>query len=91
MPKIFYTERDIDDMHRRGVDSLDITYNVVVTELGLERAMKHGMKINRSDTVAPKATLSGSVNLVAAYPRTESSADAELKQKIKSAALKTVP
>ena len=87
MPKIFYTEVDVDDMHRRGVDSLDITDNVVVTELGLERAMKHGMKINRSDTIAPKATFSGSVNLTAAYPRAESSSNAELKQRIKSAVL----
>ncbi len=88
MAKIFYTERDIDEMKARGVTSLDITDTVVVTDAALERAMKYDMKINRGDsTSAPKASFSGSVNLVAAYPRTESSANAELKQRIKSAVL----
>ena len=88
MAKIFYTERDIDEMKARGITSLDVTNNVVITELALERAMKYDMKINRSDSgSAPKATLSGSVNLVAAYPRTESAADSDLKRKIKSAVL----
>jgi hypothetical protein len=88
MPKIFYTERDIDEMKARGVTSLDITDNVVITELALERAMKYDMKINRGDSSsAPKASFSGSVNLVAAYPRADSAGDAELKEKIKSAVL----
>jgi hypothetical protein len=87
MPKIFYTEHDIEDMHRRGVTSVDVSDNVVITDLGVERAMKHGMTINRAEHSAPKATLSGSVNLVAAYPRTTSPVDSDLKQKIKSAVL----
>lgn len=88
MAKIFYTERDIDEMKSRGVTSLDITDNAVITDLALERAMKYEMKINRPTSAgAPKATPSGSVNLVAAYPRPESSADSDLKHKIKSAVL----
>ena len=90
MAKIFYTERDIDDMKARGVTSLDITDNMVVTDLALERAMRYDFKINRSDSAsAPKATFSGSVNLVAAYPRdaSASASDDELKQKIKSLVL----
>lgn len=88
MAKIFYTERDIDDLHARGVKSIDVTENVVVTDLALERAMRYEMKINRADDVpAPKAKLSGSVNLAGAYPRAESSADAELKRRIKAAVL----
>jgi len=87
MGKIFHTEQDIDELHARGVKSIDLTENVVVTDLGVERAMKHGMTINRSEHSAPKATLSGSVNLVAAYPRTESPADSDLMKKIKSAVL----
>ena len=82
MAKIFYTERDIDDMKARGVTSLDITDNVVITDLALERAMRYEMKINRADSASlPKATFSGSVNLVAAYPREASTSDIELKQK----------
>ena len=88
MEKIFYTERDIDDMKARGVSSLDITDNVVITDLALERAMRYEMKINRADSASlPKATFSGSVNLVAAYPREASTSDVELKQKIKALVL----
>ena len=91
MPKIFYTERDIDDMKARGVTSIDITDNVVITDLALERAMRYEMKINRAQTSsAPKATYSPSVNMVAAYQREaprESSSDVELNQKIKSMVL----
>jgi len=88
MAKIFYTERDIDDMKTRGVTSLDITDNVVITDLALERAMRYEFKINRADNKSiPKATYSASVNLVAAYPREASASDVELKQKIKSLVL----
>jgi hypothetical protein len=88
MAKIFYTERDIDALKARGVTSLDITDNVVITDLALERAMRYDFKINRADsTSAPRATLSASVNLVAAYPRESSASDVELKQKIKSLVL----
>lgn len=87
MPKIFYTEQDIDEMNSRGVTSVDITDNVVITDIALERAMRYGMKVNRAEPSSPKATLSSSVNLVAAYPREVSSGDSELKQRIKSAVL----
>jgi hypothetical protein len=88
MAKVFYTERDIDELNARGVKSIDLTDNVIITDLALERAMRYEMKVNRVEAAfAPKASLSGSVNLVAAYPRTESAGDAELKQKIRSAVL----
>ena len=47
MPKIFYTERDIDDMKARGITSIELTDNIVMTDLALERAMRHEMKIKR--------------------------------------------
>jgi hypothetical protein len=90
MPKIFYTERDIDDMKARGVTSIDVTDNVVLTDLALERAMRYEMKINRMEQSAPKASYSPSVNTFAAYPREatrESASDAELKKRIRSAVL----
>jgi len=90
MPKIFYTERDIDDLKARGITSIDVTDNVVMTDLALERAMRYEMKINRIEQTAPKATYSPSVNTYAAYQRQaprESASDTELKQKIKSAVL----
>jgi hypothetical protein len=90
MAKVFYTERDIDDLHARGVESIDLTDNVVLTDLAVERAMKHGIRINRRELSSPQATYSPSVNTYAAYPRQasgESAADAELKRRIKSAVL----
>lgn len=89
MPKIFYTERDIDEMKARGVKSLDITDNVVITDLALERAMRYDIQINRAETsAAPKATYSPSVNLaVSSVHQVAKSSDAELKARIKSLVL----
>jgi hypothetical protein len=90
MPKIFYTERDIDDMKARGVTSIDVTDNVVLTELAIERAMRYEIKINRIEHSAPKATYSPSVNLTASTVHTtvtRSGDNAELRQRIKSAVL----
>ena len=88
MPKIFYTERDIDDLKARGVTSLDVTDNIVLTDLAVERAMRHEIKLNRVEHSAPTASYSPSVNTYAAYPRESNhSTDGELKEKIKSAVL----
>jgi len=87
MPKTFITERDIDDMKTQGVTSVDVTDNIVLTDLAVERAMKHGIKLKRAEISAPpKATYSQSVNLVAAFPR-ETASDAEIIQKVKSMVL----
>lgn len=90
MPKIFYTERDIDDLKARGVNSIDVTDNVVLTDLAVERALKHGIKINRLEQSPPQASYSPSVNIHAAYARETprpTASDAELRQKIKAAVL----
>ena len=87
MPKIFYTERDIDEMKARGVTSIDLTDNVVMTDLALERAMRYEIKINRVEHAAPQATYSPSVNLTASTVSKPASSDAELRQRIKSAVL----
>lgn len=47
MAKIFYTERDIEDFHSRGVTSLDVHDDVVLTDLARERALKLGIKLVR--------------------------------------------
>lgn len=90
MPKIFYTERDIDEMKARGVTSIDVTDNVVLTDLALERAMRYEMKINRIEHSAPKATYSPSVNLAASTVHTtvtRNTENAELRQRIRNAVL----
>jgi hypothetical protein len=89
MPKIFYTEHDVDELKARGVTSIDLNDNVVMTDLALERALKYEIKINRAERVsAPQASLSPSVNLAASsVHRIVQKSDAELKQKIKSLVL----
>jgi hypothetical protein len=89
MAKIFYTERDVDEMKERGLTSIDVTDNVVMTDLALERAMRYEMKINRAERgSAPQATFSPSVNLAASSVYTVvQKSDVELKQKIKSLVL----
>jgi hypothetical protein len=55
MPKEFYTERDIEDMFKRGVMSLQITDNVVLTELAYEKANRLGMQLLREKPLTPPA------------------------------------
>ena len=45
MPKEFYTEQDIEDLFKRGVKSLQITENVVLTELAYEKATRLGLQL----------------------------------------------
>jgi hypothetical protein len=40
MPKEFYTEKDIEDLFQRGIRSLQVTENVVLTELAYEKARR---------------------------------------------------
>jgi hypothetical protein len=40
MPKEFYTEKDIEDLFQRGIRSLQLTENVVLTELAYEKARR---------------------------------------------------
>jgi hypothetical protein len=53
MPKEFYTERDIEDMFKRGEMSLNVTENVVLTELAYEKANRLGMQLLRSQPDNP--------------------------------------
>jgi hypothetical protein len=55
MPKEFYTERDIEDMFKRGIMSLQVTDNVVLTELAYEKANRLGMQLLRAQPLEPPA------------------------------------
>ena len=55
MPKEFYTERDIEDMVKRGILSLQVSDNVVLTELAYERAKRLGMQLQREKPLEPPA------------------------------------
>lgn len=45
MPKQFYTEKDIEDLVQRGVKSLQVTDDVVLTELAYEKAKRLGLQL----------------------------------------------
>ena len=47
MGKEFYTEKDVEDLFRRGVTSLETNDNVVLTQLAYEKANSLGMKLVR--------------------------------------------
>ena len=55
MPKEFYTERDIEDMFKRGIMSLQVNDNVILTELAYEKAARLGMQLLRAKPVEPPA------------------------------------
>jgi len=45
MPKVFYTERDIEDLYNSGVATLVVNDDVVVTDLAREKARKLGLEL----------------------------------------------
>ena len=47
MPKIFYTDRDSEDLYHSGVTTLVVNDDVVVTDLGREKANKLGVELLR--------------------------------------------
>ncbi|MEZ0396041.1 MAG: hypothetical protein ABWK53_06395 [Anaerolineales bacterium] len=55
MAKEFYTERDIEDLWKRGVMSLQLNDNVVLTELAYEKAQRLGMQLVKERPLEPPA------------------------------------
>ncbi len=55
MPKVFYTENDIEDMVKRGILSLEVNDNVVLTDLAYEKANRLGLKLVRDKPDNPPA------------------------------------
>ncbi len=47
MPKEFYTEKDIEDLVKRGILSLEVNDNVVLTDLAYEKAHRLGVRLVR--------------------------------------------
>lgn len=58
MPKTIYTERDIDDLVRRGVKEIAVTDEVYLTDVARERAEKLGIAL--SNTAVPSSPAPGS-------------------------------
>ena len=45
MPKEFYTEKDIEELFARGIRTLQLNENVVLTELAYEKAYRLGLQL----------------------------------------------
>lgn len=55
MPKTFYTERDIEDLAKRGVLSLVVDDDVVLTDLARDKARRLGIELLREHDQPPSA------------------------------------
>jgi hypothetical protein len=55
MSKEFYTEKDIEDLFKRGIKSLQITENIVLTELAYEKATRLGLQLVSNQPDNPPA------------------------------------
>jgi hypothetical protein len=53
MPKVFYTEIDIENMVKQGILSLEINDTVVLTDLAYEKANRLGLKLVREKPENP--------------------------------------
>ena len=96
MAKVFYTERDIEDMVARGINSLVVNDDVVLTELAYERAKRLGLKLDKDNVVPPSAPVRpyiSETNKPAAPaaacpicpPEKAPAADASLKERVRNA------
>jgi len=57
MAKTFVTERDIEDMARRGELSLTVNDDIVLTELAFEKAQKLGVVLLQPHELPPAAPI----------------------------------
>src|SRR6185436_6569128 len=55
MPKKFYTEKDIEDLFHSGAKSLQVTDEVVLTELAYEKAKRLGFQLITDRADVPPA------------------------------------
>lgn len=92
MPKQFFTERDIEDLARRGEMSLTVTDDIVLTELAYEKAERLGVRVLQSHDTPPAAPvrpyLSQPVKSVAACQKCsqeKSVNEEDLRQRIRDA------
>src|SRR5258706_762958 len=85
MPKKFYTEKDIEDLFHSGTKSLQVTDEIVLTELAYEKAKRLGFQLipDREDIppAAPVRPYLSEKNPVQPKPVTVSVSQAEAQPK----------
>lgn len=55
MPKQFFTDHDIEDLVKKGVMTLEVSDDVVLTDLAYEKARKLGMRLLKNSPENPPA------------------------------------
>lgn len=77
MPRTIYTERDIEDLARRGVTTIDVDDSVYITDVARERMEALGVQVRRSGAQGGLAAAASS-----AGPGAAPMSDAEKQQVI---------
>jgi len=57
MPKTFITERDVEDMAKRGIMELAVDDNTVLTDLAYERANRLGVRLLQQNEQPPASPI----------------------------------
>lgn len=91
MPKVFYTELDIENLARKGIKVLEITENIVLTDMAYEKAGRMGINLVQAYDQIPSAPVRPYIsNMAASQPLLEKKTlpdKEDLKQRIHSAAM----
>ncbi|MEP6896731.1 MAG: hypothetical protein ABI986_14090, partial [Chloroflexota bacterium] len=95
MPKTFYTDKDIEELHSKGVKSLRVTDDVALTDLAYEKARRLGIQIADADVppAAPVRPYLSDMKPRPTQPKSDSvsstsaSSESDIAQRIRSAVL----
>jgi hypothetical protein len=97
MSKEFYTERDIEDLLKKGTTFLELSDDIVLTELAFEKAQRLGLKLITKNAKPPSAperpylakisSPTATVNPISVSPSPAVSASPDVRQKIKDAVI----
>ncbi len=88
MTKEFFTERDIEDLVKRGTTSLQVSDDIVLTELAYEKAQRLGLQLitsNIKPPAAPERPYISTLPSPASTPVVSAPATPDLRQRIKDA------
>jgi len=87
MPKTFYTERDIEDLARQGIATLDVDDDIVLTDLAREKALRLGIQLVREHDKPPAAPQTSNSDL---HQRVRQAVISRLGDSVDQALLETI-
>src|SRR5262245_53355962 len=103
MPKKFFTDTDIEELHRKGIKSLRMSDDIVLTDLAYEKAKRLNIQLifdhadnppaapvrpYLSDKEPPRAKpITASVPSTVSQPKPEQTSATDIEKRIRSAVL----